>query len=200
MERSLVLPSSISAAEPGIDRVYAIAAHYGVTIREREPGEASYGEMSNSSRSNVVPWKNLVLLGPGSYFSVDELLHEVAHCICYVPVFKDMDFRRGISQVDEGDFLMPFERQIGKACFDGRLLEMILEYQAVTSVWDIPDSYGCPTELGCIEDYENHPRWQRGIRIAQQVGLLDKAQQPTFEKADWTKVPNIVRQRLLNHI
>lgn len=142
-----------------------------------------------------IPWDNAVFILKSEDPGLEELLHEVVHCICYVPVLEGMQRRSGIDHVDEADFLMPFERALARACivspFD---LEAVIKYQEDTSVWNEGRA------LGDYHDYESMPRWQKGLEVAKQVGLLDDALVPTFCRPDWSRISVDERRRLLESL
>jgi hypothetical protein len=177
-----------------------VAQRYGIALL---PGRAPEGVAeSPNGNGGCEPWTRRVWAGYGaSALAPYEVLHEIAHVVCYVPTRKRRD---GLRLPDESALLIPFERQLARVMSGAspsgvEFFRSVTAWQKGTSIavkgadgrWDVGD-------FDTFGSEEHTDWWQAGLALARKVGLLDYCDAPTWEHADWARLTRAERRRLLS--
>lgn len=178
-------PGEIVEKKRSIRTLKSVASRYQVSIR-------SYDEAPNPCDTATAgpgggltdPINRVVYIEDMMNF--EEVLHEIVHVIVYVPT---RDPLRGMSNVGEGDLLLPFEKHLARTVAPRQLVHVV-NYQHNTIVWE-DGSY-----LQDFGDYERHPRWLKALDRSYKLGLLDRHNRPTFRLPDWSKLSYSERRKM----
>lgn len=103
------------------DPVREIARLYDVKVEFRPRKEIDrledFVDFHPIPAGGCIPWNREVFFDRDDEPpDVEVMLHEVVHCICYVPVLRNMSKSAGIDNVCEGDLLLQFERALARVC------------------------------------------------------------------------------------
>lgn len=156
-----------------------LATVYGVTIQWKP-----FGDMQKNIRGpyvhGCVPEEETVVFATnrGLEAGVEVYLHELVHVITQAPYST-------IDQQPEEHMLFQFERALAKEVLDRYDYERVVKWQE----WTMMRVVGDGVALGSYPYYWSTRWWKEGYRRCRLVGLLDNDNRPTFERADWWKLP-----------
>ena len=168
--------------------INVLADHFGIRV-VRDHWKNDPRMLRGPSGSSMNPIDRIGYADPKMHDDLKDIYHELIHVLMYVP--GGSKWSDGVEYVDEACGPMQLERQMAKACFGKEDLAQIVEYQEVTAVW------GFKEILAGHHDYENDPRWVRGMDLCRRVGVLDDNLFPTFRWPDWSVLhPNEINQLL----
>jgi hypothetical protein len=110
-----------------------------------------------------------------------EVLHELCHVVLHPP-------GESIDVVPEDWILMQVERAIAADLFKPHLA-YVIQWQEQSIAPLVAGAYDL---LGSIPDYINHATWQRGIDLAQRLGVLTsgptRLAKPTYNLPKWSRL------------
>jgi hypothetical protein len=174
------------------DPVCRVAKQYGVKLIDVMPRR---GVIFGPQGGGILPRKKSVYVGQLDGLTRSaELLHEIVHVVVWVPARRAA---LGVEEVDEGDLLLPFERELAKACMPHRFMPGVIRYQEASEVWRSDPAYRGML-LRSDYRYTTHWRWLAGIALAQRLGILDDEFFPTFQMPDWSRITVDQKDRLLS--